>query len=75
MTISERERLMTDSFEDLWKGLWGDNIGIQYRGEEKTSREKFESLKLGISCGGDEYTLKSLMAEAETRRQDLHAQH
>ncbi len=66
MTVGERERLLNTEFDVLWQDLWGTNIGIQYRGEEKTSREKFDSLKLGISCGGEEYTLKSLMAEANT---------
>ena len=32
-------------FDVLWKELWGEQIGIQYRGEEKTSREKFNSLE------------------------------
>ena len=66
MTVGERERLLITPFDELWQDLWGTNIGIQYRGEERTSREKFESLKLGISCGGEEYTLKSLIAEANT---------
>ena len=28
MTISEKERIISNSFDDLWKGLWGDFIGI-----------------------------------------------
>jgi len=66
MTLNEKERLLSKSFDELWKDLWGDNIGIQYRGEEKISKEKLESLKLGITSGGIEYTLTSLINESTT---------
>ena len=33
MTNDEKQRLITGNFEQLWKQLWGDTIGIQYRGE------------------------------------------
>lgn len=48
MSVEERDKIKTSSFEELWNYLWGEQIGIQYRGEEKTSREKFELLKIGI---------------------------
>ena len=66
MTIEEKTRLLEVDFNILWSELWGDNIGIQYRGEEKTSREKFESLKLGISSGGIEFNISSLVKESKT---------
>ena len=66
MTIDEKNRLLEQDFETLWQNLWGENIGIQYRGEEKVSRDKFDSLKLGITSGGSEYTLKSLIDESIT---------
>lgn len=47
MTICEKQKLLDNTFDQLWKELWCDNIGIQYRGEEKSSREKFNALKLG----------------------------
>ena len=67
MTIEEKTRLLEVDFNILWSELWGDNIGIQYRGEEKTSREKFESLRLGISSGGTEFNTRSLVNESKTR--------
>lgn len=66
MTLDEKQRLLTQTFDELWSALWGPNIGIQYRSEEKTSREKLESLKLGITSGGIEYTLSSLIEESDT---------
>jgi 8-oxo-dGTP pyrophosphatase MutT (NUDIX family) len=61
MTNSEKERLLNNDFDDLWGELWGEYIGIQYRGEEKISREKFNSLKIGITLSNDEYNLESLI--------------
>jgi 8-oxo-dGTP pyrophosphatase MutT (NUDIX family) len=61
MTNSEKEKLLNKEFDELWTELWGDYIGIQYRGEEKTSREKFNSLKMGITLSNDEYNLQNLI--------------
>ena len=44
MTVHEKEKLISNSFEELWKGLWGDFIGIQYRGEEKHAKGFFHFL-------------------------------
>ena len=66
MTVDEKERLMTMEFDELWSYLWGDNIGIQYRGEEKTSREKFNMLKNGIHIGDETYNIKDLIKSSTT---------
>ena len=61
MTDEEKTKLLTTDFNILWNELWGEYIGIQYRGEEKTSCEKFNSLKIGITLTNDEYNLESLI--------------
>ena len=66
MTVYEKQLLKNKDFTELWKELWGDNIGIQYRGEERVSREKFELLKNGVTSGGNDYTLDSLINESST---------
>jgi 8-oxo-dGTP pyrophosphatase MutT (NUDIX family) len=48
MSVVEKERLKTESFDKLWKMLWGDNNGIQYRGEEVASSKKFEIIRNGV---------------------------
>lgn len=64
MSNEEKEKIKISDFDDLWNYLWGNQVGIQYRGEEKTSREKYELLKNGIS-GKKEYNLETLLANCE----------
>ena len=70
MTINEKNRLLTNDFDTLWNELWGENIGIQYRGEEKTSKEKFNSLKLGITLKTIKYDLQLLIEESPNNWQE-----
>jgi 8-oxo-dGTP pyrophosphatase MutT (NUDIX family) len=49
MTLTEKNKLLTMSFTELWNELWGQVVGIQYRGEEKMAREKFENLRLSTN--------------------------
>jgi 8-oxo-dGTP pyrophosphatase MutT (NUDIX family) len=66
MTIEEKNRLINYDFDYLWKSLWGEKIGIQYRNEEKTSREKFDALILGVTSGSIQYSLQSLINNSKT---------
>jgi ADP-ribose pyrophosphatase YjhB (NUDIX family) len=64
MSVYEKEKIKNSSFDELWNYLWGDNVGIQYRGEEKTSREKYESLIIGIETK-ESYNLELLINNSE----------
>lgn len=66
MTLAERERLRTNTFDELWCELWGGNAGFQYRGEEKVSREKYDNLKNGVTCGQRKFCLDELLDEASS---------
>ena len=46
MTVREKEMLLNNNFETLWKYLWGDYSGKQYKNEEKSSREKFNKFTI-----------------------------
>lgn len=63
MTNEEKKRIINVEFDVLWYQLWGENIGIQYRGEEKISREKFNKLKKGITYNQDVYSIESIVNE------------
>ena len=69
MSIVEKDRLKTESFDGLWKMLWGDNNGIQYRGEEVASSKKFEIIRNGIQTAGDanaKITLSDIIKNSRT---------
>lgn len=70
MTENEKKRLLTEPFSSLWKTLWGEFIGIQYRGEERLSQIKFETLKKGVITNKEPYNLKSLINESTTKWHD-----
>ena len=64
MTLDEKQRLLTNDFNTLWKQLWGDDINTHYRGEEKISSDKFDSLVNGITTNETTYSLKTLINES-----------
>lgn len=63
MTVDEKLNLKTKSFDEMWNGLWGKEIGIQYRGEEKSSRAKYERLKNGVSIDGEVHSISTLISD------------
>ena len=68
MTIQEKQNLLTHDFEKLWTDLWGDYVGLQYRGEESISQEKFNSISEGVELkSGIQYDLKELINKSETQ--------
>ena len=67
MTISEKENLLKCEFSDLWRNLWGDFVGLQYRGEERSAKDKFLQIIRGIKvCDTEGYNLESLVKESKT---------
>ena len=82
MTRTEKAKLLTEDFDTLWFGLWGDCVCNQFRSEEKNARDKFEALKLGITISANavganavgattsinslHYNLQTLIAESHT---------
>ena len=66
MTNEEKNMLRTKDFDELWSFLWGVSLGIQYRNEERISKEKIISLKIGIIIKNSEYNLLSLLDESTT---------
>lgn len=66
MTLEEKHRILHEPFENMWKGMWGIYSGIQYRGEETVSHDKYRLLKHGIKFGDKEYTLRDFVARSAT---------
>ena len=68
MSMTEKDRILkTDSFEELWKLLWGESNCAQYRGEELSSAKKFDLLKSGMIINNDTVSLNSLIENSNTK--------
>ena len=67
MTINEKQNIVSRDFTELWSSLWGDFVGLQYRGEEKSAKDKFIQIKRGIKfCDTEGYNLESLVKDSFT---------
>jgi len=65
MTEEEKNKLITQDFDTLWNGIWGnETISSQYKSEEAISREKFHALKSGILIKNNFYTLETITADS-----------
>lgn len=66
MTVQEKHNILTKPFDELWVSLWGEYSGLQYRGEQQLSKNKYLQLKNGIKWDGMNYNLESLIASSTT---------
>lgn len=66
MTIHEKQLIVTKSFEELWSYLWGNNIAIQYRGEETYAKEKFNTIQKGYNNNSEFININKLVNNSST---------
>ena len=65
MTEDEKLKLKSQTFEELWCGIWGNKkISSQYNSEEIVSKNKFKSLSSGVYSKNEFYTLESLIEDS-----------
>ena len=73
MSVREKEQILVNDFDTLWKQMWGDTqIGSRYKNEEISSQRKFETLKNGIQIGSNMddqkiVSLETLINESTTK--------
>uniref|UniRef100_A0A6C0KVV5 Nudix hydrolase domain-containing protein n=1 Tax=viral metagenome TaxID=1070528 RepID=A0A6C0KVV5_9ZZZZ len=67
MSLKEKDNILTESFENLWKSLWGDNSNLQYRNEETISSKKFDVIKNGIYINDNKITLEDIIKNSDTQ--------
>mgnify|MGYP001174354868 FL=1 len=65
MSLEEKKMINEFTFDELWNYLWGKQIGVQYRGEEKNSKEKYNLLKNGIE-NNTFYNLEKIIEKSST---------
>jgi 8-oxo-dGTP pyrophosphatase MutT (NUDIX family) len=66
MSLQEKERLLHEPFDKLWKMMWGDASNVQYRNEEVISSKKFETIKAGVAINSDVITLEDLIKNSKS---------
>jgi 8-oxo-dGTP pyrophosphatase MutT (NUDIX family) len=66
MSVSEKNRILTNSFEQLWKEMWGDTSNSQFKSEELASSKKFAQIKEGISMNNEIITLANIVERSDT---------
>ena len=66
MSIKEKERILTEPFDYLWKKMWGDVLSNQYKNEEQISYKKLELIKTGVFINNELITLKDLIDKSNT---------
>ena len=67
MSVSEKESILTKSFETLWKTMWGESSISQYKCEEHTSCKKMEQCKDGITINNEFITLREIVNRSPTK--------
>jgi 8-oxo-dGTP pyrophosphatase MutT (NUDIX family) len=69
MSVDEKERIITLSFETLWKQMWCESStnNSQFKSEEIISKKKFDLLKEGVTILESKITLKDLVEMSKTR--------
>jgi len=67
MSISEKNMILTFSFDKLWKQMWGTTCNSQFKNEENSSSKKMEIIKNGINNAKEEIiTLKDIVEKSST---------
>ena len=67
MSIYEKEKILSESFETLWKNMWGDISTFQYKSEELASNKKFDLIKSGIILDDFKITIKDIVEKSNTK--------
>ncbi len=66
MSVIEKKMILENTFEYLWKDMWGEPVNNQFKTEEITSGKKFEILKNGIQIGDKLITLENIITNSST---------
>ena len=67
MSVSEKEKIMTEQFSTLWKVLWGETTVFQNKNDELSSYKKYDMLKNGVLFCNKIITLENLINNSTTQ--------
>ena len=66
MSVVEKDMILSISFENLWKQMWGSIQNTQFKNEENASYKKMELLKNGVTINDTTITLKEIVENSST---------
>lgn len=66
MANHEKNNILSLSFGDLVKNMWGENIGYQQKNEEHSASRKFHQLIQGIPNNNKDIHLADIVANSQT---------
>jgi len=66
MSVQEKNNILKESFDNLWKSMWGETYNSQYKNEETLSSKKFEMLRNGIIFENKLVNLENLVGTSNT---------
>ena len=67
MSVDEKNKLLNDSFDNLWDNMWGNIKNLQYKNEESVSSKKFDLIKSGVILDEVKITLKDIIEKSDTK--------
>jgi len=67
MSVDEKNKLLNDSFDNLWDDMWGNIKNLQYKNEESVSSKKFDLIKSGVILDEVKITLKDIIEKSDTK--------
>jgi 8-oxo-dGTP pyrophosphatase MutT (NUDIX family) len=66
MSTEEKQRLLVEPFDVLWKNMWGDITTTQYKVEENVSMKKMEIIREGVTVNGEFTNLEQIIQNSNT---------
>jgi 8-oxo-dGTP pyrophosphatase MutT (NUDIX family) len=66
MSLDEKQRLLNEPFEELWKNMWGETSISQYKNEEISSKKKMDLIKSGVTINNKLITLEDIVKQSTT---------
>jgi 8-oxo-dGTP pyrophosphatase MutT (NUDIX family) len=66
MSINEKNKILNEPFDKLWKDMWGETTHSQYKNEEMVSGKKFDIIKNGIEIDNKHVRLSDIIDNSNT---------
>ena len=66
MSVTEKQRILTETFEELWKNMWCKPNNAQYKTEYYSSLKKYELIKSGIEINNIITNLQEIIENSIT---------